>query len=250
MSKIKKITAVFLVCLIAACSVFAMTVAKAESEFGDWEQFYSFNYSIMQRHAHSRKLLRLPVYRQATNYTSGVACVLSVLRYARYEFDIREDNLATALSASEIYGTKAENMVNYLNAVRLDEEDFQYFNAEFRQGMTIDDLRNEIDKGNPVICDIQAWNWDENEEYTMDLDYSDEWECGHWAVAIGYNKDNIFFMDPSTSANYTFIPNDRLEQRWHDYEEDDSGNRTKYIHSGIVVELCGDQQLDCGHKRL
>lgn len=244
MSKSRKIIVIISVCTIALCSILAPIAARAESRFGDWEYFYSFNKSILQRHAHSRVLLRVPIFRQAQTYTSGVACVQSLLRYAKYEFDIREDNLANALDADEEYGVRAEAMTEYLNSVRFNDEETQYFNAEFRQGMTLEDLKKELDKGNPVICDIQAWNWNYDEEYSMDLDYSNEWGCGHWVVAVGYNRDNIFFMDPSTSANYTYIPNDKLESRWHDYEIDERGNRSDNVQAGIVVELCSGQQPD------
>lgn len=214
----------------------------AESEFSDLEQFSSFNKAILEHTHGQKKLMKLPIYRQATNYTCGVACVLSLLRYASYEFDIREDNLKIALHADEENGTKWYNIVNYLNAVRLNETDHQYFTAEKREGMTVDDLVHEIDQKHPVICAIQAWDWDdETEEYSMDLDYTEEWEWGHWVVAIGHDRDNIFFMDPSTAGNYTYIPKDKLVARWHDYNVDEENQRYDAIQWGIVVKLNMDK---------
>ena len=241
MLRFKKKTIVFVLCLITVCVAVVPLIVMAESEFGDWEKFYTYNKSIMQRHAHPRKLMRLPIIRQAANYTSGVACVQSVMRYADYCFDIREDNLKEALKATEADGTKWYNMVNYLNAVRLDDKEAQCFRARKEEHMTVDGLLDEIDQGHPVICAIQAWGYDENEEYTMDLDYSDEWECGHWVVAVGYNKDNIFFMDPSTAGNYTYIPKDKLVARWHDYNVDENNQRYDSIQLGLIVEICGNK---------
>ena len=42
-------------------------------------------------------------------------------------------------------------------------------------------------------------------------------------------------MDPLTSGNYTYLPNDELMEKWHDYVNvaDDDPVRT-----GIVVEIC------------
>lgn len=243
MKRFKKVSAV-IICLIAVCIAVVPLSVMASSQFGDWEQFYSFNKSIMQRHAHTRQLMKVPIYRQSKNYTSGVACVQSVLRYAKYELDIREDNLARALNATEEHGVKADKIAQYLNAVRLDEKEEPCFKAELRKNMTLDELKKELAKGHPVICAIQAWDWDENEEYTMELDYSGEWECGHWVLAIGYNDDNVFFMDPSTAGNYTYIPNKKLMERWHDYNVDENNQRYDLIQWGIVIELCGDQEPD------
>ena len=243
MKKSNKKAAAVILCILAlfiAVPGFVM----AESQFGDWEKFYSFNKVILQRHVHSRKVMRLPIFRQATNYTSGAACVMSVMRYAKYEFDIREDNLSRALGTTEENGTSWHSIVDYLNAVRLDDQDTQYFTAHKEEHMLIDTLIKELDQGHPVICAIQAWKWDEDEEYSMDLDYSDELECGHWAVAIGYNKDNIFFMDPSTSGNYTYIPKDKLVARWHDYACDSNNQRYDLIQTGIIVELNGNEEPD------
>ena len=245
MNKFKKIFAIISICLIAVCSTtVAIKSVKAESEFGDWNLFYGINQSIMQRHAHPRKLLNVPIYRQSAIGNSGVSCVASILRYAKYDFDIREDNLARALGVTEEDGADPYKMIAYLNAVRYNDENNQCFAAEKRENMTVDDLKKALDKGNPVICDIQAWNWDENEEYSMDLDYSNEWECGHWVVAIGYNNDNIFFMDPSTAGNYTYIPKDQLLARWHNYHIDGNGQRYDTIQMGIIVKYNGGEP-DC-----
>jgi len=64
--------------------------------------------------------------------------------------------------------------------------------------MTLNDIRNFIDNGIPVIVLIQAWA-------ESLVDYSQDWEDGHYAVAIGYDRDTIYFMDPSTLGNYTYF---------------------------------------------
>ena len=269
MKNLKKISALVVVCLIILSIITfsgsavpggdgSDTGTTGSSEFGDWEKFYSINKTVMQRHAHPRKLIKLPIFRQSEGYNSGVACVQSVLRYANYYFDIREDNLSGALGSDPEEGTKWYSIVNYLNSVRLNDEDTQWFRAEKREHMTVGDLMREIDEGHPVICHIQAWDWDENGEYSMNHDYSNEWECGHWVVAVGYSKassnesenhanmlsDCIFFMDPSTSGNYTYITRDNLVQRWHGYTTDENNQRADMIQMGIVVDFCSGNQPD------
>lgn len=252
MSKLKKVFAALLGSLMVACSGLGTIGVKADgaeatSEFDDWEYFYDMNKPILYHHAHPKKLMRLPLFRQSTSYGCGVACTLSILRYFKYDFDIQQDDLATALGSNEDEGTKADNMVGYLNEVRYSNEEIPRFNAEFRQGMTIDDLKREIDNGHPVICAIQAWYYDEETwEYPLDYEnYANEWECGHWAIAIGYNRDNIFFMDPSTAGNYTYISNDRMMERWHDYEGAVLQDESKVVQAGIVVKMNGNETPDC-----
>lgn len=213
-----------------------MVASAKESQFGGNEKFYTCNKAILE-HTHSKKLMKLPICRQASDYTCGVACVRSLLRYTKYDFDIREYNLKIALKADEDNGTKWYNIANYLKAVRLDDTNHKYFEVEKREHMTVEDLIKEIKKGHPVMCAIQAWNWDENEQYTMDLDYSKEWECGHWVIAIGYLRDNIIFMDPSTEANYTYIPKDKLVARWHDYNVDENNKRYDAIQLGLIIKI-------------
>lgn len=45
-------------------------------------------------------ILEMPICRQAHNFTCGVACVQSALRFAGYDFDTREDSLLKALGAT------------------------------------------------------------------------------------------------------------------------------------------------------
>ena len=84
--------------------------------------------------------------------------------------------------------------------------------AELRTNMTLDDLRAEIDGGHPVICTIQAWPTAENENYVT------EWEESHYMIAVSYDADNVYFMDPATRGNYTYIANDEFMMRWHDVD--------------------------------
>lgn len=179
-------------------------------------------------------ILRVPLVRQATDYTCGVACVQSILRYGGYDFDIREDKLAKILKADPQDGTNTRNMVEYLNSVRYSAEEnsddmiaregVQVFKAEAKDNLSLDQLTSFIDEGKPVICAIQAWG-------SME-DYSEEQEDGHYVIAIGYDTDNIIFMDPSTSGSYTYIPRGEFLTRWHDYDEFASLNCF-----GIVVTL-------------
>ena len=175
------------------------------------------------------KLLEVPLYRQSHNFTCGVACVASVLRYAGYDFDTREDRLLWALAATPENGTNYVKIAEYLDAVRIEGfPDTPVFATEIvctdyaadERDLTLSDrllsqFRADLDEGTPVICVIQAWK--------DDGDYSAGTEDdGHYVVLIGYRKDTekdsyiYYFMDPSTSGSYTYLTEEEFILRWHD----------------------------------
>lgn len=159
-------------------------------------------------------LLELPQTRQATPYTCGIAVVQSILAYNG--FDYRQDVLEEKVGATPEDGTGPRAIV-----ASLEEHGI---GGEIVENMTMAQLRGHIGSGRPVICFLQAWNDDPG------FDYSTGWEDGHYAIAIGYDADRIYFMDPSTIANYTFIDNEKFLARWHD------GDDTHQVRqAGIVV---------------
>jgi len=161
------------------------------------------------------KLIEIPKTRQATGYTCGVAAVQSVLCYNGV--DRRQDELEKELKSGPEHGTNNREMIRVLNDCGLKNE--------MRHNMEIDDIIKTVDGGGVVICLIQAWHGEKNH------DYADEWEDGHYVVAVGYDDERIYFMDPSTIDNYTYIEKDELLKRWHDYDEDQ-----RYYNAGIVIE--------------
>ncbi len=163
-----------------------------------------------------RALIELPQTRQATNYTCGVAVVQSLLAHGGILY--RQDVLEKELGATPEDGTGPEAIMASLRQ--------HGFEAALEQNMTLERLRHHIDAGRPVVCLLQAWNGD------PDFDYTDGWEDGHYAIAIGYDDCRVYFMDPSTLANYAYIDNDAFLARWHD------GNETVQLRqTGIVVAI-------------
>lgn len=175
------------------------------------------------------KLLEVPLYRQGHNFTCGVSCVASVLRYAGYDFDTREDRLLLELAATPENGTNYMKIAEYLNAVRiegfpntpvfateivctdyaLDEHDLALSDRLLSQ------FRAALDDDTPVICVIQAWK--DDGDYTTRTE-----DDGHYVVLVGYMKDTqrdsyiYFFADPSTAGSYTYLTEDEFILRWHD----------------------------------
>jgi predicted double-glycine peptidase len=158
-------------------------------------------------------IIRLPLTRQATDYTCGVAALQSVLAFWGDEH--REDELSRLLKAGKVHGTAYRRMEKYAR-------DHGY-DVETRKNMSIDDLKHELDKRLPVIVLIQAWP-------TKPVDFSRDWVDGHYVVAIGYDGQIIYFMDPSTLGNYTYIPTQQFIERWHDTDL-----KEKLRHFGMIV---------------
>ena len=173
------------------------------------------------------KLIRLPLCRQSHNFTCGVSCVSSVLRYAGYDFDTREDRLFLELGSTPENGTNYMKIVEYLESVRLDSSpdkpvfstkviSLDYDNSNQKTNDNdglLREIRTALDDNHPIICAIQAWK--------DDADYSSRSEeDGHYVVLIGYSKGNdgylYYFMDPSTSGSYTYLTEDEFILRWHD----------------------------------
>lgn len=175
------------------------------------------------------RLLMVPLSRQSHNFTCGVACVASVLRYAGYDFDTREDRLLWALGATPENGTSYLKITEYLNAVRMDgSPDTPVFATDIvctdyasdEDGLAtasrlLSQFRADLDEGTPVICVIQAWR--DDGDYTAGTE-----DDGHYVVLIGYSKDTendayiYYFMDPSTSGSYTYLTEEEFILRWHD----------------------------------
>ncbi len=161
-------------------------------------------------------LMRVAPVRQATEYTCGVASLMSVLRYYGIT-NLCEDRLAIALGTDPERGTSYQKIVEYSNA--------QGIYAVAFNNMTIEQLQACLDNKQPVIVAYQAW------KDNPSIPYQDDWVDGHFSVVIGYDSTYVYFMDPLTLGNYTSIPTGEFLTRWHNI--DDFANE-KLNNFGIV----------------
>lgn len=162
----------------------------------------------------SENLIAVPMTRQATNYSCGAAAMQSMFGF--YGEDLNEDELVKLLK------TNSEEGTDYNEIVRVAKE--KGYEVKVYKDMSLAQLKKQLDKKNPVLCLIQAWA-------EKKVDYSTDWQDGHYVVAIGYDKSRIFFMDPSTLGNYTFIKNKDFLKRWHDKNSTESLN-----HFGLTIK--------------
>jgi predicted double-glycine peptidase len=160
-------------------------------------------------------LIPVPLVYQSYDYTCGIAALQSILYY--YGKDFRQDELVEALQPDLIEGT------NYRRAVEFARS--SGFQVNVLTHMSLEDLKKLIDDRKPVIVLIQAWP-----DSDSPVLWRETWSEGHYAVAIGYDGRNIYFMDPSTFGHYTFIPIPEFLDRWHDMDDQE-----KLIHFGMVI---------------
>ena len=161
----------------------------------------------------SVKILDFPALRQACDWDCGATAIQSVLAY--YGIDIRGEAVIRFSGATKDRGTPIVGM----------ERIVKNYGLSFKAGkMTADEIRKYIDGGIPVVLALLAWSKEKI------MEWENDWDDGHFVVAIGYDKYKIFFEDPSVFSR-TYLTYSELEQRWHDMDID--GNR--YDHWGMAV---------------
>lgn len=159
------------------------------------------------------KILPFPELRQAYDWDCGASAIQSILIY--YGLDVRAGLIIKAAGTNYDHGTVPANM----KAV------FKSYKLKCRAGkMTVQEIKDCIDKKIPVILLLQAWTHQEN------VDWENDWEDGHYVVAIGYDKKRIYFEDPYALSR-TYLTDAELMKRWH--HRDNTGK--KYLNWGLVV---------------
>ena len=162
--------------------------------------------------------IRVPLVRQSTPYTCGVAALQSVLAYFGDEH--REGDLAKACKSNNQIGTAYTRIANYAQS--------RGFTVEISKDMKLADLKSALERKLPVICLIQAWP-------EREVNFAQDWQDGHYVVAIGYDAERIYFMDPSTLGHYAFIPTAEFLTRWHDTD-----GKEKLFNFGMIISRQSD----------
>ncbi|MFZ5946313.1 MAG: cysteine peptidase family C39 domain-containing protein [Bacillota bacterium] len=159
-----------------------------------------------------RVLIKVPLTHQATSYTCGAAALQSILYY--YGLQIRERRIAEKLDSNPEIGTEYQNIVDLAQSLG--------FSAEVKHEMEENELKQLLLNETPAILLIQAW-------CERNVSYKDHWGDEHYVVAIGFDEENYYFMDPYTLGNYTYLPQDKLFERWHGQQLERKLNRLAII---------------------
>ncbi len=189
------------------------------------------------------QFVEVPLIRQGTTYSCGIAAMHSLLRWASYDWDINDEYLMEDCGTTRENGTTYQSILAYIQKTGELEVTWQ-------EEMTAEELKKVINNGGVVMMPLQAWEYKEtspDEWVSFDAeDYRDYWASGHWVIACGYNDSGVLFMDPGTAGCYTAMTWADMEIRWHDSPDyiDDNTPFIKYEHCGMVVYKTGTEEYD------
>lgn len=159
--------------------------------------------------------IRVPVpsVRQTTKYSCGAAALRAIFQY--YEVGPKEEQkFIDMMNTNHRDGTRPSHIVTTAREYGLC--------VKQRHNLTIRKLKNILNQHRPVICPIQA--------YGSERAYKKR-QSGHYVVAIGYDKENIFFEDPVLKGKRGVLSYKDFDERWHDKDADGK----EYDHYGIVI---------------
>lgn len=169
-------------------------------------------------------LLPVPIIRQTFTYSCGPAALLGMLYYWQVT-DEGEASLHAPLKLTPD-GTSPDTMVDHAKRLGL--------RAEWRTGVTLEEIKAAIEREEPVMVDFQAW------EDTPPPSYKNIWSSGHYAVVIGLDSKNIYFMDPSAHSSYAFLTLTDFMDRWHDVNTY-AGKEVKEFQGALFIS--GERKL-------
>jgi uncharacterized protein len=166
----------------------------------------------------------LPDVQQPDDYSCGVASLMAILAY----YGMPPDDLGVLkkkLCTTKKNGTDYRHIVKYAKDHGLE--------AEARPNLSLAELLGLLAAHKPVICSIQAYDEDHPAGERPKI-YKDKDENGHYVVAIGYDEQNIFFMDPSLTGRRGYLPKSEFVDRWHD-EEGTTDKPNPIQQLGLVI---------------
>jgi predicted double-glycine peptidase len=162
--------------------------------------------------------------RQTTEYSCGACALQSVMSY--WGRDIDEAELMKLLGTTPEEGTYPEALVRVARQQGLE--------AELKSDLTLDDVKQATDLGQPVIVLGQVWR-----SHTSDASsVADEWDCGHWFIALDIDDDYVYFQDPYVRMGKGFVPRTTFENSWHNVM---GGDRSKPVQSHVGIFIRGDK---------
>ncbi len=181
--------------------------------------------TLIRQPVHSPSLpkdaLKVPLVRQATQFSCGAAAGLSVLHYwEKYQ--------GNETSLYKIFGTTPENGTHPMRLLKgLKSKGLQ---GVVKENLTFEDLRKILEEGKTVILAYQAWA----AKQQTPVEWKNTQEEGHYGVLVGMDSKFIYLMDSSNPSSYTYVPLKEFWNRWHDYEVEPQGE-WHYQRLGIIV---------------
>lgn len=139
--------------------------------------------------------MRLPFYKQSTDFYCGPASLQMLFEYNRLKLD--QDELANLLGTCPKQGTEHEMILNVI-----DEHGFSFF---ANNQSSVEEIQHFLDQKLPVL--VNYLEPKDNE--------------GHYAVAVGHDEQKIILNDPTHGAGFA-LPIADFEQRFRCSQNKDS----------------------------
>lgn len=162
--------------------------------------------------------------RQTTDYSCGACALQSVMSYWGKDVDERE--------LMRLLGTTPEEGSHPEALIRVAQE--HGLSAELRANLTLDEVAAETAKGRPAIVLGQLWR----SQAASAANIEEEWDCGHWFIALAVDDKNVYIQDPWVRMGRGFMPREAFEACWHNVM---GGDRSKPVQSHVAIFIHGDQ---------
>jgi predicted double-glycine peptidase len=139
----------------------------------------------------------LPHFRAKSPSSCGAASVLSLAIY--YGFGPQAEAPWRKILGTDEWGTPPRHIVRSLRHFGL--------SVSVRKNLQVEELTENLDKGYPIICPIQAWG---SYEKIRNID------SGHYVIVIGYDDKNLYIEDSHLKRTRGWISKLKFFNRWHD----------------------------------
>jgi predicted double-glycine peptidase len=159
---------------------------------------------------------------QATEYSCGASALQSVLSY--WGRDVDEHELMQLMGTTQEEGTYPEKIVHAARVLG--------FQAEARQNLSLDEVREFTAAGHPMIALAQVWR-SQNQAAVKRV--HEEWDAGHYIVVLGVDEQYVYFQDPYVRMCKAFASRRMFEAHWHQVMGGDIKRNPKLDHLGIFV---------------
>ena len=170
--------------------------------------------------------------RQSTEYSCGASALQAIMSY--WGKDVDEAELMQLLGTTPEDGTYPEDIVRVAREFG--------FAADLRSGLTLEDVRRATDRGEPVMVLGQVWLSGRADDHAL----ADEWDCGHWFIALAVDDEYVYIEDPYVRLGKGFLPHAQFEERWHNVMGGDI-SKPKQLRVGIFIR--GEQPVDPPQSR-
>jgi predicted double-glycine peptidase len=176
----------------------------------------------------------LPNTFQIEGHTCGPSALMAIFAY--YGVGPEEEwDLATLMRIDDT-GSDPKHLIRAVRKYRLKCQEFQ--------PMTTDQVVACLDRGRPVMIMLQAWA--RGRSFRADpRAYRNHWTDGHWIVAIGYDRERLYFEDPAIYRARGYIRRAELDLRWHDVV---GTKESRSDHYGIAIWKPGVRRSVFGER--